>query len=193
MKTIKSNAHNEIIIKNSKFIGLLFKINKIDDINNILCNIKKQYKDYTHCCYAYKIDNVIRYNDDNEPSGTAGMPILNIINKNNLNNVLFIVIRYFGGIKLGAGGLVRAYTKAITECMKKENIIELKKGYKIEISFEYSNLKNIDYLLKNVIIYNKIFDKNIIYTFNISIEDYNNLLLKVNKLAKVEIKENIFI
>ena len=97
-------------------------VDNIEDINNILNNIKNEYKDATHYCYAYIIDNTKRFNDDGEPGGTAGMPILNVIEQNNLNHVLIVVVRYFGGIKLGAGGLVRAYSKISYECIKQDKL-----------------------------------------------------------------------
>jgi len=105
-------------IKKSKFIGLYYEVHSVDEINNILINLKKEHKKAKHMPHAYKIDNIIKKTDDKEPSGTAGMPILNIIEKNNLNNCLIIIIRYFGGIKLGAGGLLRAYSNTAKEVIK---------------------------------------------------------------------------
>lgn len=112
---------NEIIIKNSKFITLTYHINEIENVKIILDNIKKEYKKATHYCYAYKVNNLEKAYDDGEPKGTAGLPILNVLNKNGLNNVLCIVIRYFGGTKLGHGGLIRAYTKSASESVKLYN------------------------------------------------------------------------
>lgn len=105
-------------VKKSKFIALYYEINQVEEVETILKTLKKEHKKARHMPYAYKIDNNIKKSDDKEPSGTAGMPILNIIDKNNLNNTLIIVIRYFGGIKLGAGGLIRAYSNAAKEVIK---------------------------------------------------------------------------
>ena len=116
---------NEIIIKNSRFICVFMKINSID-ISNILDKIKEEYPKATHYCYAYVYNDIQRFSDDGEPGGTAGMPILNVLENNNLNYVLCIVIRYFGGIKLGAGGLVRAYTKAVTNALDKTKLTDIK-------------------------------------------------------------------
>ncbi len=102
-------------IKKSKFISYYFELNSIDDINNHINKIKAENKKATHVCYAYvynKTEVKEQANDDGEPKGSAGYPILNVIKKKNLSNCLVVVVRYFGGIKLGAGGLVRAYTKA---------------------------------------------------------------------------------
>ena len=111
---------NETIIeiKKSKFIGLYYEVNSAEEVEIILNELRKEHKKARHFPYAYKINNNIKKSDDKEPSGTAGMPILNIIEKNNLNNTLLVVIRYFGGIKLGAGGLIRAYSNAAKEAVK---------------------------------------------------------------------------
>lgn len=105
-------------IKKSKFIGLYFKVNNKNEIDNILNCIYKEHKKARHFPYAYKIDTLIKKTDDKEPCGTAGTPIYNVIERNNLNNCLIIVIRYFGGIKLGSGGLLRAYSKTANELIK---------------------------------------------------------------------------
>lgn len=105
-------------VKKSKFIGYYYEVELLEDIFLILENLKKEHKKAKHFPYAYKINNQIKKSDDKEPSGTAGMPILNIIEKNNLNNVLIVIVRYFGGIKLGAGGLLRAYSNAAKETIK---------------------------------------------------------------------------
>ena len=118
MFTITNDITNEIIIKNSKFITIIHKINNVYEINSFLEQLKEKYKDATHYCYAYIIDEHKKFSDDNEPSGTAGNPIMQVLDKNNLQNIICVVIRYFGGIKLGAGGLIRAYSKSASECIK---------------------------------------------------------------------------
>ena len=105
-------------IKKSKFIGYYFEVENTNDVKELLENLKKEHKKARHIPYAYKIDNEIKKSDDKEPSGTSGMPILNIIEKNNLNHALIAVVRYFGGIKLGAGGLIRAYSNTAKEVIK---------------------------------------------------------------------------
>ncbi len=102
-------------VKKSKFISYIFNVNSVDEIKRIIEQIKVENKKATHVCYAYSISGkefLEKAFDDSEPSGTAGKPILNVIQKQNLSNILIVVVRYFGGIKLGAGGLVRAYSKA---------------------------------------------------------------------------------
>jgi len=182
MKSIKENNNSTYIINKSKFICFLYKVNSINEINNYLDNIKKEYKDSTHICYAYILDNIKKMSDDKEPSGTAGMPILNVLESNELNHILCIVVRYFGGIKLGAGGLVRAYTKSVTNCLEKCNIKELKNMFKITISFTYDETKKVDNILKEYEIIDKEYDDLIYYTF---ISDNDNFNLNIIK------KENI--
>lgn len=172
MYTIKENVKNEIIINKSRFITLLYKVNNLDDVLKILENVKKEYKDATHYCYAYVIGNLKRANDDGEPSHTAGMPMLNVLENKDLNNVLAVVIRYFGGIKLGAGGLVRAYSNSVSEAINQDNIIPIIKEYKERIEFDYANIDKVNYILKNYKITYKEFDENVIYEFIYEEDNY---------------------
>ena len=112
---------NEIEIKKSRFITYLYNIDDETKVNEIVDNIKKEHKKARHVVFVYKIGSTAKINDDGEPKGTAGMPIFNVIEKNNLNNILIVVVRYFGGIKLGAGGLFRAYSNSASEIIKKRN------------------------------------------------------------------------
>lgn len=162
LKTIKENIINEIIIKNSRFITLLCKL-QTNNIEEILDKIKKDYPKATHYCYAYIYGEEKRSSDDGEPGGTAGIPILNVLEKENLNNILVVVVRYFGGIKLGAGGLVRAYTKSVTEALKKAHFLFLENGYQVKITFDYNNQKKIDYLLKDFQIISRDYQAQVTY------------------------------
>ncbi len=146
MKTIKENIESELIIKNSRFITFLIKL-KENQINQILTELKEQYPKATHYCYAYIYNNDKACSDDGEPSKTAGSPMLNVLEKEELNQVLAVTIRYFGGIKLGAGGLVRAYTKSITEALKQANYLDLVEAYKVKLTFDYKEEKQINYLI----------------------------------------------
>ena len=175
MYVIEKDCENEIIIKNSRFITILIKINDKDKVNSFLQDIKIKYPKATHYCYGYIINDYKKSSDDGEPSGTAGIPILNVLEKENITNVLAIVVRYFGGIKLGAGGLVRAYSKAVREAIKNSKLIKLVNGKKIEINFNYSDEKNINYILKEEqIIYKDYSDK---VTYIVLIKD--NILEKL--------------
>ena len=174
MKTIKEKVIHELIIKNSRFITILYPLND-NNINTIINDLKEEYPKATHYCYAYIYGNDKGCSDDGEPSRTAGFPMLNVLEKEELNNILAVTIRYFGGIKLGAGGLVRAYTKSITESLKEITLIELMEGYKIQIEFPYSEEKQINYLLGNSTILNKEYKENTIYTVLIEKELLNKL------------------
>jgi len=115
MKLIKESLYE---VKKSKFYAYNYEVDSISDVNEIIDNIKKEHKKARHIVYAYKIDGIEKKYDDGEPSGTAGMPLYNIINKKDLNHILIVVVRYFGGIKLGAGGLLRAYNTAGSDVTK---------------------------------------------------------------------------
>jgi len=177
---IENNITNILEIKKSKFITLLIKIDNSNDVDDYLDNIKKEYKDATHYCYAYVIGNKEKANDDGEPSGTAGIPILNVLKRNSLNNILCVVIRYFGGIKLGAGGLLRAYSNSVSEALKVSNIIEYVPTLKIKIVFKYDNLNTINNLLINSNIIYKEFDVNITYEVIITETEYTNIIDNLN-------------
>lgn len=191
VKSIITNNEKEYIINKSKFITKLYKVTTEKQIVDILDNIKKEYKDSTHICYAYIIDNIKRFNDDGEPGGTAGMPILNVLENNELNYVFAVVIRYFGGIKLGAGGLVRAYSNSVSETLK-NNIKHLEQNIRIEILFDYSNSKKIDFLLKDIS-KDKYFGNNVRYEFYIPFQTYNTMKNELNNLCiKVIEKEQLW-
>ena len=110
----------ELVEKKSRFIGYLFHCKNVDDVQKALIFLKTEHKKATHICYAYSLKNPFleKAVDDGEPGGTAGRPILSVLQKKGASDVCVFVVRYFGGIKLGAGGLVRAYTKTTSEVMK---------------------------------------------------------------------------
>ena len=183
MYTIKDNKEKTIIINKSKFISQSYFVNSVSDAQNIINNIKDKYKDATHVCYAYIIDNNVKYSDDREPNNTAGLPIYIVLEKNNLNHVLVIVIRYFGGIKLGAGGLTRAYSNSATLVIN-DNITELIPGYKVEIKLDYDTIKEVEYILKNENIISKQFNENITIILEISDDNINIIKEKLNHYIK---------
>lgn len=190
MYTINNNSKYELIIKNSKFITLLYKINNEDIVKKILNNVKEIYPDATHYCYAYIIDNQKKSSDDGEPSKTAGLPILKVLENNQLNHILAIVVRYFGGIKLGANGLIRAYSKCTSNALKENTIKELVQGYNINITFHYQDIKKIDYLLKDIKINSKTFDNSITYNLDIPTTFLNII---INNNIPYQIIKDIYI
>ncbi len=190
MYIINKNCKNELIIKNSKFITLIFKIQTKEEIKLLLEKTKRSYPKANHYCYAYIISDYKKSSDDGEPGGTAGTPMLNILEKEQLTNVLAIVIRYFGGIKLGAGGLTRAYSKSITKALEAINKIELVKGVQLEIEFDYASQKEIDHILKNSTIIEKIFLDKITYKVLVTNQIYQKLKEIINhcNIIKEDIK-----
>ena len=138
---IKPFVGEEIKIKNSKFISHIFPIDSIDDFKSIHSELKKRYHDSTHICFALRLlennEEYFRYNDDGEPSGTAGLPILNEIRRKELFFVALFVIRYYGGIKLGTGGLLRAYSESARNVIDCARIIEKEIYKKITLEFDY--------------------------------------------------------
>ena len=157
------NIENTITIEKSKFITSLFYIENEQDITKYMNLVKEKYKNATHYCYAYIIGNIKRFSDDKEPSNTAGMPILNCLEKNNLNHILCIVTRYFGGIKLGCVGLTRAYSNSCIEALAKSTKVELINGYNIYIYTYYDKVNVIDRILENSEILSKEFGNNVVY------------------------------
>lgn len=164
MKTVKSNSVNEIIIKNSKFITLLIEVFDDTDINKIFEEVKEKYPKATHYCYAYITKTFKKASDDGEPGGTAGMPMLNVLEKEGMINTLAITIRYFGGIKLGAGGLVRAYSKSVRDAIINADTIEIEEGYSVKVVVSYDEQKNLEYNLKDYEIINKEYLEDVTYT-----------------------------
>lgn len=190
MKRISNNIENTIIIKNSKFITNLFIVEDIEEVNRYLNLIKDKYRDANHNCYAYVVDNIKKCSDDCEPSGTAGMPMIRVLEHKGLNNILVIVTRYFGGIKLGANGLVRAYTNSVSETLDMVDIVDTIKGYNIDIIFNFSDIKRIDYLLKDIKVLNK--EYNDVVKYNLNVESYLLDVLKENNI-KYNVNKEVYV
>lgn len=163
MKAIGHNHIHEYEIKKSKFIGFTFLVSSEEKIDRHLKAIRAEHSTATHVCYGYTLNSSAKCSDDGEPSGTAGLPILEVIKKNGLSNVLVIVVRYFGGIKLGAGGLIRAYSRCASDTIKGSDIKELRlyTTYRLEVAYPNmplinKMLKSSDYIIKNTTYANNI-------------------------------------
>lgn len=191
--TIKENVQAEIVEKKSKFIANLFYIENIEEAEKIVKETRKKYFDARHNCIAYRVieDGQIieRFSDDGEPSGTAGAPMLNILQKNGYVNVLIVVTRYFGGILLGTGGLVRAYSDSLTLAIEKSIKIEKRLGNQLEVIVDYSELDNFKYYCRN----NKIsivdfqYEESIICKIELE-EEVKQKLIEDFKSKKVNLK-----
>ena len=181
IKEIEAKVTAEVEEKKSRFIANLFYVESVEEAENCLKQIKKKYYDARHNCYAYvvKEESIIKKSsDDGEPSGTAGSPILNVIERNNLCNVIIIVTRYFGGILLGTGGLVRAYTEAATNAVNQAKIVEQEKGLEVEFELSYSDIEKFKYYcnLKNIKIVNITYTENVKIVIDLTEEEKNEIL-----------------
>lgn len=190
MKTIQSTVEASLEIKKSLFITCLYKVYTKEEMDRALLEVKEEYKDATHYCYACVMDQFQKTSDDGEPGGTAGVPILEVLKKQDLNYLLAVVVRYFGGIKLGSGGLVRAYSKSIQEALKKCSFRSLVDGYLIELEVNYSELKQLEYILREEVILSKDFQETIHCTIMIAksdmdkIKSYHYQILEEIKIEK---------
>ena len=201
IKTILKNVSSEIVVKKSKFISNIFYVETEKDAQQRIKEISKKYYDAKHNCYAYIIQEnnnkkIEKSSDNGEPSGTAGAPILDVIKKNDLCNVVVIVTRYFGGILLGTGGLVRAYTDATISGLEKLEIIEKEIGNVYEVEITYGDLKDFKYncnILK-IRITNIVYENNVKVTIQTTQEEYQNLIQTNNKIINTKtIKNNQWI
>ena len=190
-KTIKEDVTAEIEEKRSKFIANVFYVENTIQADERIKQIKKKYHDARHNCFAYIINEnemtVKRFSDDGEPSGTAGGPILNVIEKNNLYNVLIVVTRYFGGILLGAGGLVRAYTESAVKALENVQFIYKEKGYEAEVVISYQELDKFKYYCEknNIKIVNSEYGENVRYIIELAENKKNKFLESFNYNEKV--------
>ncbi|WP_416197798.1 MAG: putative protein, YigZ family [Sporanaerobacter sp.] len=180
-KTIHNIGKDEIIINKSRFIGYAKPIENEGEALAFIEEIKTLHKDATHNVYAYVVgddNNIQRYSDDGEPSGTAGIPVLEVIKKEDLRNVVVVVTRYFGGIKLGTGGLIRAYTKGAKIGLEAGNIIEKVLFRKVKIRLDYTLYGKVENYLKTngIIMIDTIYDDAVNLLVYADYEDYNSFI-----------------
>lgn len=202
-KSIENNTTAEIVEKKSKFICNLYYIESVEEAEEIIKQVNKKYFDARHNCYAFRIctENGIieRFSDDGEPSGTAGGPMLNILSSQNLSNILVIVTRYFGGILLGTGGLVKAYSGATKEALDNADIVEKELGKEIRIRVDYTDLSKAQYFLgqKNAYISNMDFAEYVDLFIDMTNDQFVELLKERNnlnfKLLGIELVKEKFI
>ena len=165
MKTIAKAVESEINVKKSQFICHLFPTKTKKESKEIILKVNERYSDATHNCTAYIVSDGEGFDDDGEPGGTAGKPMINVLRKNDLHNVTAVVTRYFGGIKLGAGGLVRAYSKSVLEAINEAEILEVELYDVYTLAFEYSDIKLADSEVRNnnLEVINKDYSDKVIY------------------------------
>lgn len=200
-RTIGNVGRDEIILKKSRFIGHASPIETEEDALNFIEKIKTEFKDATHNVYAYVVgenDNIQKYNDDKEPSGTAGIPILDYIKKEKLKNVVIVVTRYYGGIKLGVGGLVRAYLKGAKIGITSGRIVEKKLFNKVDITFDYSLQGKIENELSKFQceISKKTYSDKVLFEIYVEKESLENLMELISNITNMnydsEVNEDEF-
>lgn len=150
--TVKSEGQHEIVIEKSRFIAHIARATTEEEAQAFIQKIKKEHNSATHNCSAYLIgetDNIQKANDDGEPSGTAGVPMLEVLKKRQLKDTVAVVTRYFGGIKLGAGGLIRAYGKSVSEGLNHIGVVERQLQQIVHITVDYTLLGKMENELRN--------------------------------------------
>ena len=166
MRTIYKTIESKIEIKKSRFISIIKNIQSIEEFNTCIEELKVKYPKATHYCYGYICGNIERFSDDGEPGGTAGTPILNVLTKENLNNICCVVIRYFGGIKLGAGGLIRAYSSSVSTALQQaDKVVDvIFHQYSITYPYELSGTME-NWLRRNTNVVDYMYDEQVTCLF----------------------------
>ncbi len=192
-KTIIAPTEGIYKEKGSKFLSFAIPVNNSDEVKELVKNYRKEYYDSRHVCYAYMLGaerKEWRANDDGEPSGTAGRPILGQINSRELTNILVVVVRYFGGILLGTGGLVVAYKEAVADALNQAEIIERTVDETISINFDYMLINEVMKIIKdtNTKIFSQNFDNLCSMQLSIHKQDVKLLIKKLEKINSLTIK-----
>lgn len=152
-RTIKSLSEGQYSEKRSKFLAFALPVENVDEVRELVAQYQKKYYDARHACYAYMIGadrQTFRANDNGEPSGTAGKPILGQINSNELTNILIIVVRYFGGIKLGTSGLIQAYKAAAAEAISNAEIVTKTVDENLSVVYEFPMMNSVMKVIKDL-------------------------------------------
>lgn len=187
MITINDSVSSELVEKKSKFIANMYYVESKNEAEEKIKELKKKFFDARHNCSAYIVleeNNIIeKSSDDGEPSGTAGAPMLNILKKNNLCNILVVVTRYFGGILLGTGGLVRAYSDVVIDSINKAEKLEICRGKLYKINVDYSCLENFKYYCNrnNINMINIEYLNNVMCEIEVENEFINTFLEDIDK------------
>ena len=185
--TIKGEAHTEFEEKRSVFIGHARRCDSEEAAAEFIKEIKKEYSDATHNVYGYSINGGIlaRYSDDGEPQGTAGMPVLDTIRKNGVNNVCVVVTRYFGGTLLGAGGLVRAYSHAAALAIEEAGIVTFEPYSEYSLKCGYSEYQKYSayFSSMNVLVDDTVFDADVTVTFAVRRRSAETIVKKIVEMS----------
>lgn len=195
MKTIIEGKTAEVTEKKSRFIANIFHVESVTEADEKIKQINKKYYDAKHNCYAYIVDGIEKCSDDGEPSKTAGAPMLDILKKNEFTNVLVVVTRYFGGILLGTGGLVRAYSEATKRAIENSDVVEIVSGERYIIEVLYENVNNVLYWCNklNIKICENVYATTIKLTIESTKDDKEKLINNVEIENIKVVNSNIFI
>lgn len=191
MKTIKEIYEFSHTIQKSEFIAHIYPVNSLEEINDLLTKTRKKYYDATHNCYAYVLGEngeIVKCSDDGEPSQTAGVVIYDVLKKNQLTNVLAIITRYFGGIKLGAGGLVRAYSSTTAQALINATYFTLTPCVEIALTFSYTYVNLVNKQMSNYKQLKKEFASLVTLTYQIPKSDLDIIKTNLISLTKAEIE-----
>lgn len=185
MYYLKDRIEHKLVIERSEFITIIEPLKDMAMIPEILKDVRKKYPKATHYCTAYVFENSQGSNDDGEPSGTAGVPMLEVLNKHGITNVFAVVVRYFGGIKLGAGGLIRAYAKSVAQALVDAPLLKKILTHNYEVTFNYDQIGLIDRLFEGFI-QDKTYLTDVTYTLSFTdnlnlIEEHQHLFKKMKE------------
>jgi len=198
MKAIYEEMSHEIVINKSRFIAHVKYVNSVESADDFIQQINTKFSDAGHNCYAYIVGSNMKVSDDGEPSGTAGIVMLDVLKHHELDNIVVVTTRYFGGIKLGASGLTRAYAKSVSTLIDHANVIELVAGVKVLLIMSHSDINRVDYLLNSldIIDVKKEYDMKINYEFYIKkayLDEFKANIYNLNHLIKINIFDDDFL
>lgn len=196
MYRIKDLVVDEFTINKSQFITYLQRAENEEQANNFIAKIKKEHPKASHHCQATLINESLQgSNDDGEPSGTAGIPMLEILRKKNMELIVAVVVRYYGGVKLGAGGLIRAYSKGVNDALNSTTIYKVLNMDKYEVIVDYKYADQVEHLLNNKDLLNKDYQMQVSFTYLNNDKSFNNQIKEmtsgqaiIKKLENVEVE-----
>ncbi len=179
---IQNEVIDDFIINKSEFITYLKRVESEDEAKEYIDEIKKLHPKATHHCQAFIIDeNIQRSNDDGEPSGTAGIPMLEVLRKRNMELIVAVVVRYYGGIQLGAGGLIRAYSKGVNDALNSADLYDVLIMKKFSVSVDYQYADQINHLLSNLTILDTQYEMKVTFTFLNETNELNDMIQEITR------------
>ena len=190
-RTLDGECRTEFEIERSRFIATAVRVDSADDVKDTLIKIRKEFSDATHNCYAYMIGNEQKASDDGEPQGTAGVPILEAIKRSGLDKVLIVVTRYFGGIKLGAAGLLSAYMKSATDALNAANVAEFIYSDVVTVDVDYTLYQKLSQYISSVgVILDTVYGDGVSIKFAVPTDAFDAVKLKISELSSGKVAIN---